>query len=193
MTLAKTFTSLTDPVLTQIIREGAIGVIPTDTVYGLVASAEIKAAVDRMYSIKSRERQPGTTIAASVRQLEKLGFPATVLEVASKYWPDAVSVQMVATDIATYLSTNQSVMAARIPNNPELLSLLENTGPLMTTSANQPGLPTATTIDEAIDSFGDTVDFYVDHGAINNAASTIIEILPDHTVIVHRNGSVQIQ
>jgi tRNA A37 threonylcarbamoyladenosine synthetase subunit TsaC/SUA5/YrdC len=39
----------------QIINEGAIGVIPTDTLYGLVGSAFNKSAVERIYKVRKME------------------------------------------------------------------------------------------------------------------------------------------
>ena len=162
--MAKIFTSLADPELVALLSQGAIGVIPTDTVYGLVARAESEPAITRMYSVKARKRQPGTTIGASIDQLTGLGFPAQSLTVAAHYWPNALSVEMSAAGIPHYLSTGQPVMAARIPSKPELATLMEQTGPLMTTSANAPKQLTSTSVKMAIDYFGDDVDFYVDGG-----------------------------
>ncbi len=191
--MAKSFTSLTDPELITLLNEGAIGVIPTDTVYGLVARAELQPAIERMYAVKSRKRQPGTTIGASVKQLAALGFPIKSLEYAAQYWPDALSVEMNATAIPEYLSTGQPVMAARIPNKPELDELLNKTGPLMTTSANAPGAPTSTSLKMAMTYFGDSVDFYVDGGDLSGRPpSTIIGFDKNHQIIVYRQGAVKI-
>lgn len=191
--MTKVFTSLNDPTLISLLKSGAIGVIPTDTVYGLVARAESESAVERMYSIKSRERQPGTTIGSSVGQLAELGFPAEALSIAAGYWPNAVSVEMSAAGIPSYLSTGQSVMAARIPSKPELVALLDQTGPLMTTSANASHQPTSTSVQMAIDYFGDEIDFYVDGGDLSGRPpSTIIGINPDRSIIIYRQGAVKI-
>ena len=191
--MARHFTSLTDPALIHLINSGAIGVLPTDTVYGLVGKASSPQAIKRMYSVKSRDRQPGTTIAATTSQLQQLGFPAPQLERAAQYWPNALSVEMRATAIPAYLSTNQPVMAARIPDKPELLALLGQTGALMTTSANAPKQPTATSVQMAIDYFGDDVDFYVDGGDLSGRPpSTIIGFDSQGDVVVHREGAVQI-
>ncbi len=191
--MAKVFTSLTDPELINLLNDGAIGVLPTDTVYGLVARAESEPAIARMYAVKSRERQPGTTIGASADQLAKLGFPALSLKVAAKYWPDALSVEMSAADIPNYLSTGQPVMAARVPNKSELIALMNQTGPLMTTSANAPHEPTSTSIKMAIDYFGDDVDFYVDGGDLSDRPpSTIIGFDDSSKIIVYREGAVKL-
>ena len=191
--MAKVFTSLADPELTQLLNSGAIGVLPTDTVYGLVARAESEPAITRMYAIKSRERQPGTTIGASTDQLAELGFPVPSLKVAAEYWPDALSVEMLAADIPSYLSTGQPVMAARIPNKSELIALMNQTGPLMTTSANAPHEPTSTSVKMAMDYFGDDVDFYVDGGDLSGRPpSTIIGFDDGGKIIVYRDGAVKL-
>lgn len=187
------FKSLEDPEIVSLLMNGAVGVIPTDTVYGLVARAESKEGIEKLYSVKSRARQPGTTIGASVEQLHHLGFPESSLTLAQKYWPNAVSVEMSASFIPEYLSTGQSVMAARIPNKPDLINLLKQTGPLMTTSANAPKEPTSTTVEMAQDYFGDTIDFYVDGGDLSNRPpSTIIGINPDNSITIYRQGAIEI-
>lgn len=192
--VAKIFSSLADPELTKLLKGGAIGILPTDTVYGLVGRAELPDTITRMYGIKQRERQPGTTIAATADQLESLGFPATSLAVASEYWPNAVSVEMSAAAISDYLKAGQAVMAARVPKPQELTELLRQTGPLMTTSANAPKQPTSTTVAMARAYFGDTVDFYVDAGDLGERPpSTIIGIAIDKSITVYREGAVKIQ
>jgi L-threonylcarbamoyladenylate synthase len=186
-------TSLTDPRLAELLRHGAIGILPTDTVYGLVASAHHKEAIGRLYTLKSRERQPGTTIGASIEQLRILGFPEDALTRANHYWPNALSVEMKAASIPEYLKRGQSHMAARIPNHPDLLELLAHTGPLMTTSANTPKAPTSRSITEAVAYFGDDVDFYVDAGDLGERPpSTIIGFDENDAVIVYRQGAVDI-
>lgn len=192
--MARHFTSLSDPELIALIADGSIGVIPTDTVYGLVGSALAETAIMRMYAVKSRERQPGTTVAASVDQLRTLGFPPDQLQRASIYWPNALSVEMKAMNVPRYLSTGQSVMAARVPNNPELANLLQATGPLMTTSANASKQPTSTSVQMAVDYFGDEIDFYVDGGDLSGRPpSTIIGFDAEGKIIVYRQGAVFIK
>ncbi len=47
-------------------KPGAVGILPTDTVYGLVARATDKEAVSRLYSLKGRDKKPGTIIAGNI-------------------------------------------------------------------------------------------------------------------------------
>ena len=190
---ARILASLDDPALPGMLNNGMIGIIPTDTVYGLVGAVSSQDAIHRMYHIKERTRQPGTTIAASPTQLIKLGFPASTVTKVAHYWPAALSVEMSATSIPEYISTGQPVMAARVPSPENVRKLLEKTGPLMTTSANKPNAPTATNIQAAIDYFGDEVDFYVDVGDLGDRPpSTIIGFNDNGETIVYREGAVSL-
>ncbi len=189
----KVFTSVSDPELAAMITRGAIGVIPTDTVYGLVAQANNQAAIKKMYSVKKREHQAGTTIGASIDQFVALGFPTAPLLAAQQYWPASLSVVVNAASVPHYLKIERTALPVRIPSPPDLLTLLRQTGALMTSSANKPGEPTATNIKAAMDYFGDSVDFYVDAGDLGNRPpSTIIEFGPNHQLIIHRQGATEL-
>lgn len=190
---AKVFTSVTNPELAEMILDGAVGVIPTDTVYGLVAKASRKGAIDRLYRIKPRHLQPGTTIGSSIEDFRELGFPEVELKKSQQYWPNSVSVVLDATHVEPYLKKRRTDLPVRIPNDWSLTKLLKTTGALMTTSANAPGQPTATNIQAAMDYFGDDVDYYVDAGDLGNRPpSTIIGFDDKGQVIVYRQGAVKI-
>lgn len=169
----------------------AIGVIPTDTVYGVVARANDQTAVTRLYELKRREHKPGTLIAASVDQLVELGFKRRYLQAVEKFWPGPVSVVVPCVELE-YLHQGVGSLAVRIPDKPELLQLLEKTGPLLTSSANQPGEPPANTVAEAQVYFGNGVDFYEDGGDLSGAKpSTVIRVVDD-AIEVLRQGAVHI-
>jgi L-threonylcarbamoyladenylate synthase len=174
----------------QLMKSGSIGVIPTDTVYGVVARAEDKEAVKRLYALKKRVNKPGTIIAASIDQLVELGIKRRYLKAVEQFWPGAVSVEI--PHHIGYLSQGTGRQAFRIPDNKDLIELLTKTGPLQTTSANEPDKQTAKTIKEAKDIFASRVDFYIDGGDLsNNQPSTIIRILDDAIEVV-RQGSVNV-
>ncbi|MGH7241043.1 MAG: L-threonylcarbamoyladenylate synthase, partial [Candidatus Saccharimonadales bacterium] len=163
-------------------------------VYGLVARAADQTAVERLYGLKHREHKPGTLIAADTDQLVELGLKARYLKAVEQFWPGAVSVIIPCSDPALqYLHQGKYSLAVRIPDQAELLKLLEQTGPLLTSSANQPGEPIANTVDEARSYFGNQVDFYVDGGDLSGReASTVIRIVDD-AIEVLRTGAVKIQ
>lgn len=100
---ARIFSSLSDPDLAAALLQGAVGVIPTDTVYGLVAKASESSAIDRLYRTKPRPLQPGTIIGSCLADFEELGFRADELELCNKFWPAAISVVLNATNVAHFL------------------------------------------------------------------------------------------
>lgn len=187
----KIYTSLTDSEVVASLQAGAVAVIPTDTLYGLVCRAADQAAVARLYALKARDHKPGTLIAANIDQLVELGIPRRYLTAVEQFWPGAVSVET--PHHADYLTQSTGRQGIRIPDHPELLKLLEKTGPLQTTSANQPGEPPSNTIAEAQGYFGETVDFYVDGGDLSGRQpSTIIRVIDDAIEVI-RQGSVAIE
>jgi L-threonylcarbamoyladenylate synthase len=181
-----------DDVADKLLKPGAIGVIPTDTVYGVVARAADQDAVKRLYELKSRDNKPGTLIAASIDQLTDLGLKHRYLKAVEQYWPGALSVIIPCGPELTYLHQGKFSLAVRLPDHTELQKLLAETGPLLTSSANQPSEPPATTVTEARKYFGNQVDFYVDGGDLSGRqASTVIRIIDDAIEVV-RQGAVKI-
>lgn len=185
------FTSLDDPRIAALINNGAIGVIPTDTVYGLVASALHPEAVRRLYTVKPRELAPGTMIGASVDDFAHVGFKKEQLALVAHYWPAPLSVVLDASGVDAVIRQKRTELPVRIPNTALLTSLLLATRPLMTTSANAPKQPTSTSIQMAVDYFGNEVDFYVDGGDLSGRPpSTIIGFDAQGKIAVHRQGAV---
>lgn len=173
----------------EMIRHGKIGVMPTDTVFGLVASALNEEAVGRLYTTKQRENKPGTLIAASIEQLLSLGISAGDIDKVAQYWPNPLSAVLPIKG-RDYLDQGVGSLAMRVVADPATRALLEQTGPLMTSSANQPGLAPATSIDEAEDYFGNTIDFYVDGGVIDDSLPSTIIRPTASGVEVLRQGSI---
>lgn len=174
------------------IKNGAVGVLPTDTLYGVVCSAADETAVRRLYQLKSRDAKPGTLAAASIDQLVSLGIPRRYLVAAERYWLTSTSVVIPVGSKLGYLHQGVGSVAIRIPGDETFRRFLEQTGPLLTSSANLPGENPATTVLEAREYFGDKIDFYVDGGDLSGKApSTIIRVVDD-TVEVLREGAVKI-
>lgn len=186
------FRAITEPGVLNAVAHGAVGVIPTDTVYGLACVATDKNAVARLYELKAREHKPGTLIAASIDQLVELGIPRRYLTAVEQYWPNPLSVVISCGEALDYLHMGKRSLAMRIPDDRQLVDFLSQTGPLLTTSANQPGEPPAETLEQAQQYFGDSVDYYVDAGDRGSRPpSTIIRVVDDAIEIL-RQGAITI-
>jgi len=187
------FNSLQDEQLIAALEGGAVGVVPTDTIYGLVARASDEAAVARLYAVKHREHKPGTLIAANVEQLVELGLKRRYLKAVEHLWPDRLSVIIPTGDSLDYLRQGVPGLAVRIPSDENVQALLLKTGPLLTTSANMPGEPPANTLAEAQKYFDGLLDFYVDGGDLSGRPpSTVIRVVDD-TIEVVRQGAVKVK
>jgi L-threonylcarbamoyladenylate synthase len=180
-------------IIDKLNKKGAIGVIPTDTVYGVVAGANDPEAVERLYRLKKRDKKPGTVIAADLEQLEALGLKHRYLKAVEQFWPGPISVIIpVADPNLKYLHQGAMSLAVRLPKDKELAKLLNKTGPLLTSSANRPGAAPANNLQEARAYFNRSVDFYVDGGDLSKRQpSTIVRIIDDAIDVV-RQGAVKV-
>jgi L-threonylcarbamoyladenylate synthase len=169
---------------------GAIGILPTDTLYGLVGSALIPETVEKIYEIKKRNpEKPLIVLISEIDDLERFGVVVSdqLRNQLEEYWPGAVSIVLPTIDETfDYLSRGQGTIAFRLPDNDELLDFLAATGPLVAPSANPEGLPPAETITEAKEYFGDSVSFYQDGGEKKGSPSRIISIDEDGQVFTLR-------
>lgn len=185
--------TITDNETIARLKSGQLGVLATDTVYGVVTSALNRTAVERLYTLKHRERKPGTLVASSLDQLRQLGVPEASLEQLTPYWPGALSAVLPVSSDYAYLHQGVGDIAIRIVADERFRAIIEQTGPLLTSSANRPGEPGSVNVTEAWDYFGDKVDFYVDNGDLSGRPpSTIVKPRDDGTLTILRQGAVKI-
>jgi len=166
--------------LVEKIKSGQVGVMPTDTIYGLVGSALSPAVVEKIYELKSRPADmPFIILISDWGDLKKLGIVTSDKdkETLEKNWPGPISFILPCPDESfTYLHREKKSLAVRWPNNEELDKLIKETGPLIATSANLSGRPAVTMITEAKGIFGDKIDFYIDGGVMAGTPSTLAKI-----------------
>lgn len=192
--MPSSFSSYLDKKLASMILEGAVGIMPTDTLYGIVASAHKQSAVERIYKVKQRWGKPGTIIASSVEQLASIGIEKSDIDKAKNYWPGCVSVILPVNIEKTWLHQGTNSVAVRVIKDGELARLLNAVGPLVTSSANITSQAPITNIKEAKNVFENELDFYVDKGEIKHAEpSTIIKLENNNQVKIIRQGVVKIK
>lgn len=153
-----------------------IGIIPTDTIYGLVGPALSKKEVERIYKVKKRgTKKPFIILISSIKDLElfKIKIDKDAENILKKLWPGKVSVILPCPyKKFEYLHRGTKNLAFRLPRKKQLIKFIRKYGPLVAPSANPEGLPPANSIREAKEYFGDRIDFYIS-GSINDKPSTI--------------------
>ncbi|MDP1845556.1 MAG: L-threonylcarbamoyladenylate synthase [Candidatus Moranbacteria bacterium] len=173
--------------ISKLIRCNKIGVIPTDTIYGIVASAWSKKAVARAYKIMGRDpKKPFIILISSIEDLAlfKVKIDNATKNILKKLWPGKISVVLpIPFKRFQYLHRGTKTLAFRVPKKPSLIKILKYSGPLISTSANPQGLKPAATITEAKKYFADEIDFYINNGKMPLFPSTLVEIKHNKIVI----------
>lgn len=172
---------LTDAV--RALRAGRIVGYPTDTLYGLAASATDLAAVERLVALKGRasaqpisiafssweELEPYTELSAEGRSFLRTHLPGpyTVLAPASA---------RARREFAPSIAAGPTI-GIRIPDHPLARALAQHAGPITATSANRHGEPAARTATEARRTFGDGVATYLPSvPAPSGEPSTLVDL-----------------
>lgn len=167
--------------IVQILKNGGIGVIPTDTIYGLVGKAKNKKTVERIYKIRQRNPQkPFIILISSLADLKKfdIKLSSKSLVLISKLWPGQVSIILPCPDLKfKYLHRGTKTLAFRLPRELRLRNFLKKTGPLVAPSVNLEGESPAKNLKQAESYFGDTLDFYVDSGELKRKPSKLIKLV----------------
>ncbi|MEX0677306.1 MAG: L-threonylcarbamoyladenylate synthase [Pirellulales bacterium] len=175
----------------QALAEGHLVALPTETVYGLAASALDQSAVARLVEVKKRAAGNALTLAIRsaddvldyVPDLSPLGR-----RLARRCWPGPVTI--VADDCHAEslvrqlpLAVQQAVAPAgtiglRVPAHQMVLDILRMlVGPVVLTSANLQGETDPVTAKDVIDALGDRVELILDDGQSRlGQPSTVVKV-----------------
>ncbi len=168
------------------IKQGKVGVIPTDTLYGLVGSAFSKEAVEKIYHLKQRDPKKAFIILiGSIKDLALFGISSE--NKLLKNWPEKTSIILPCDKKEFfYLHRGLNSLAFRLPKKESLVDFLKKTGPLVAPSCNKEKENPAKTIKEAKQYFPH-LDFYINGGELKERPSKLIK-LENNKVIIIRNA-----
>ena len=178
-----------------ILRQGGIVAYPTDTVYGLGASINIRQSVERIYLVKQRPLDMALPLlVASFSQIDELAgtVPAVALKLISQFLPGALTIVLPASSsVPDVITAGGTTVAIRIPAHPIPLALIEGIGtPLVGTSANISSKPSPLTAAEVHKQLGNEVDLIIDDGQpCPGTASTIVDVTGEMPVVT-REGAI---
>ncbi len=175
----------------KVLKNGGVVVIPTDTLYGLCASAFDKKVIEKIYKIKNRGKdKPLIVLISSILQLKDFGIKGDY----SKIFIPKVSILLSVGDKFKYIHRGTSEIAFRLisKRNKNLYSLIEKVGPIVAPSANPESERPAETITEAKNYFYEKVDLYLDGGKKIGEPSTLVR-LSDNKIEILRQGRVKIK
>lgn len=160
-------------------------VIPTDTVYGLAARLDRPEAIERIFQLKGRHRsKPLPILVPDIRTARSLGeFDKDALELAMSSWPGPVTIVVRTTEDVPDIGGDGTTVGLRIPSHPFTLELLRECGPLVATSANPSGNPTAAVLQEVLLDLGNGPAIYVDGGTLESPPSKVISMIGEPRIL----------
>lgn len=164
----------------RIIIGGGVVVYPTETVYGLGANALDEQAILRVFQIKKRPlSMPVFLAVSSLDMLEKVAFVEQKdIALLEQILPGPVSVLVKKRDIVPGLLTAGSpLVGIRCPDHETALRIIDQAGPITSTSANRTGSPPPSSASEVSKEIADRVDLIVDGGKSKYAEpSTLLDL-----------------
>ncbi|MFY9782542.1 MAG: L-threonylcarbamoyladenylate synthase [Acidimicrobiales bacterium] len=179
----------------EVLREGGVIGLPTDTVYGLAASLARRDAIDKLFTLKRRPTSLALPILAdSVASIEGLHvwWSERARALSDALWPGALTIVVpVPPELAALVGSASDTAGFRVPNDKNLRELLSQSGPLAVSSANDHGESPCRTAVEVMDAFGEHDEFggVLDGGERGGDVSTVVA-LEDDTWRVLRLGAV---
>ena len=179
----------------SILKQGGIVAYPTDTVYGLGASANLQSAVERVYQVKERPRNMALPLLlANISQISEIAEPVPPVAwlLARNFLPGALTIVLPKSKaVPDFIAAGGMTVAIRIPAHPVPVALIEGLGvPIVGTSANLSGKPSTLTADEVHSQFGDRIDLIIDGGrCLGGKESTIVDVTGE-TPVVLREGAI---
>ncbi len=165
-------------------------VLPTDTVYGLVAPAASEVAVARMFALKHRpiDLRMAVLVADLSQAAEWIDVTDEIRRLADHFWPGALTVVGVRRPGVPRWVGDDSTLAVRCPDDLLLRTLATEFGPLAASSANVHG--ESTPLDaEGVAAALPSVELVVDGGPCHGEASTVVVVGEAGPTIV-RDGAI---
>ena len=180
-----------------VLRDGGLVAFPTETFYGLGASANDPAAVRRVFDVKGRaESKPLLVLVDSIAMAESLAAEVTPRARALMvgHWPGALTLVLRArAGLPRELTSGTGTIGVRLSPHPiarRLVSALA--GPLTAPSANLEGAAPPTTAADVLRVFDGAIDLVLDGGATaGGPASTVVDVTAASPRVL-RHGAVSI-
>jgi tRNA threonylcarbamoyl adenosine modification protein (Sua5/YciO/YrdC/YwlC family) len=188
----------------QALAEGRLVAFPTETVYGIGASARREDAVERLRQVKSRSPDAPFSLAIKsaqeaadyapdmgplARRLARRCWPGPVTLVVDSDHPDSLLTQL--PDRVRQIVAPNGTIGLRVPAHDILLDVLRMlAGPIVLTSANRHGEPDAVTALDVKNSVGDDVALILDDGPCRYGQPSSVVRVKGERLEILREGVV---
>ncbi|MEQ9454427.1 MAG: L-threonylcarbamoyladenylate synthase [Phycisphaeraceae bacterium] len=176
---------------------GLVG-MPTETVYGLAASAFDERAVAAVFRVKRRPRfDPLIVHVESPEQAWSLvtAWPEAAQRLAERFWPGPLTLVLPKHEsVPDLVTAGLDSVAVRCPDHPVALALIQAlNGPIAAPSANRFGGISPTLAEHVVEELGDEVGLILDAGPCGRGVeSTVVSLLGERAVLL-RPGALAVE
>ena len=184
----------TPAIAAELIRQGELVAIPTETVYGLGADGLNEAAVAKIFEAKGRPQDnPLILHIWDAEQMEQFchDIPKTAYDLAKAFWPGPLTMVLPARDIVPKRTTGGlNTVALRCPDNAVTREIIRLSGvPIAAPSANLSGKPSTTTAQHVLHDHDGKIAAVVDGGPCRvGVESTIVDLTEDRPRLLRPGG-----
>lgn len=178
-----------------IIQEGGLVAFPTETVYGIGASAYNNQAVKQIYIVKNRSTSD--PIIVHIARIEQLGevaseVPSIAFELAENFWPGPLTLVLKRNkNVAKYVSAGLDTVAVRMSRHHVPLQIINlSKTPIAAPSANLFTRPSSTIAQHVIDDLYGKIDLIIDGGICEiGLESTVLDLTNKIPTILRPGGT----
>ncbi len=178
----------------ECLRSGGLVGMPTETVYGLAASALQPQAVAAVFDVKRRPHfDPLIVHLSGIDQLPMVAkeIPERAYQLAERCWPGPLTMILPRTaEVPDLVTAGLPGTGVRIPAHPMARQLIAAAGfPLAAPSANLFGCMSPTTAEHVRDGLGNSIDYVLDGGPCSiGVESTVISLMEEQPVLLRHGG-----
>ncbi len=184
----------------EILKDGGVVAMPTETVYGLSADALNGDAVKKIFEAKGRPMDNPLIVHIShIDDIEPLNlvadFPKKAKALAEKFWPGPLTMIMKKSDvIPDEVSAGLDTVAIRLPSHTVARVLIRESGTaLAAPSANRSGSPSPTTATHVINDLDGSIDAILDGGMCAVGIESTVITLATKTPRLLRPGYITVE
>ena len=178
----------------DLLREGEVVAIPTETVYGLAANAFDPDAIKKIFKAKGRPQDnPLIVHISDFSDLEKLTseIPEKAVTLAENFWPGALTMILKKSDkVPDEVTAGLSTVAVRFPSHKYARAIITAAGvPLAAPSANLSGKPSPTSAEHVFRDMKERIPMIIDGGDCEiGLESTVIDLTGDVPMLLRPGG-----
>lgn len=178
----------------EILKNGGLVGIPTETVYGLAANALSPDAVKHIFEAKGRPQDnPLIVHISELSEIDDLVefVPPVVYDLAEAFWPGPLTIILEKSElIPSVVSGGLDTVAIRMPSHPVARKIIKAAGvPLAAPSANISGMPSPTRADHVMHDMNGRIDAVVDGGECEvGVESTVITLCTRRPKLLRPGG-----